>query len=279
MFLLVLRTLVVYVLIVAAMRLMGKKQLGELQPSELVSTILISNLASLSIESPDVPLVTSMLTVFLIVACEILVSALCVRFRRVHFKTSKEALESGVAMVHQELNQALKRNVMDNMWLGRYPLVGPFTSEKKMYADTQKLFEKLGVSVNPRAVMSTLPVSQRQMVEIAKAVSYNAKVIVFDEPTSSLTEEEVAHLFRIINMLRDQGCGIIYISHKMEEILRISDEVTVMRDGAWVATEPRPCAGLCGGVHCLLHCLRGGLCAAAAGGAARALSAVFDVQL
>ena len=156
----------------------------------------------------------------------------------VHFKTSKEALESGVAMVHQELNQALKRNVMDNMWLGRYPLVGPFTSEKKMYADTQKLFEKLGVSVNPRAVMSTLPVSQRQMVEIAKAVSYNAKVIVFDEPTSSLTEEEVAHLFRIINMLRDQGCGIIYISHKMEEILRISDEVTVMRDGAWVATEP-----------------------------------------
>ena len=156
----------------------------------------------------------------------------------VHFKTSKEALESGVAMVHQELNQALKRNVMDNMWLGRYPLVGPFTSEKKMYKKKKKLFEKLGVSVNPRAVMSTLPVSQRQMVEIAKAVSYNAKVIVFDEPTSSLTEEEVAHLFRIINMLRDKGCGIIYISHKMEEILRISDDVTIMRDGQWVATRP-----------------------------------------
>ena len=153
----------------------------------------------------------------------------------VHFKTSKEALESGVAMVHQELNQALKRNVMDNMWLGRYPLVGPFTSEKKMYADTQKLFEKLGVSVNPRAVMSTLPVSQRQMVEIAKAVSYNAKVIVFDEPTSSLTEEEVAHLFRIINMLRDQGCGIIYISHKMPELFEICDRYYVLRDGCLVA--------------------------------------------
>ena len=90
--------------------------------------------------------------------------------------------------------------------------------------------------VDPKAIMSTLPVSQRQMVEIAKAVSYNAKVIVFDEPTSSLTEAEVEHLFRIINMLRQRGCGIIYISHKMDEILRISDEVTIMRDGQWVAT-------------------------------------------
>ena len=86
--------------------------------------------------------------------------------------------------------------------------------------------------------MSKMPVSQRQMVEIAKAVSFNSKIIVFDEPTSSLTEEEVEHLFRIINMLRDRGCGIIYISHKMEEILRISDDVTVMRDGKWIATRP-----------------------------------------
>ena len=92
--------------------------------------------------------------------------------------------------------------------------------------------------MDPRAIMSTLPVSQRQMVEIAKAVSYDAKIIVFDEPTSSLTEVEVEHLFRIINMLRDKGCGIIYISHKMEEILRISDDVTIMRDGQWVATRP-----------------------------------------
>ncbi len=141
-------------------------------------------------------------------------------------------------MVHQELNQALKRNVMDNIWLGRYPTVGPFTSEKKMYADTVAIFDDLGIHVNPRTIMSTMPVSQRQMVEIAKAVSYHSEVIVFDEPTSSLTETEVEHLFRIINMLRDRGCGIIYISHKMEEILRISDDVTVMRDGAWVATEP-----------------------------------------
>lgn len=157
----------------------------------------------------------------------------------INFKTSKEALESGVAMVHQELNQALKRTVMDNLWLGRYPLkVGNCIDEKKMYQDSMALFEKLGVKINPHRVMSTMPVSQRQMVEIAKAVSYNAKVIVFDEPTSSLTEIEVEHLFRIINMLRDQGCGIIYISHKMEEILRISDDVTIMRDGQWIATKP-----------------------------------------
>ena len=161
--------------------------------------------------------------------------------KEINFRTSKEALENGVAMVHQELNQALKRNVMDNMWLGRFPKISkwcPLTSEKKMYDATMKVFDELEVHVDPRTVMSQMPVSQRQMVEIAKAVSFHSKVIVFDEPTSSLTEEEVDHLFRIINMLRDRGCGIIYISHKMEEILRISDEVTIMRDGQWVATRP-----------------------------------------
>ena len=156
----------------------------------------------------------------------------------ISFKNSKEALEHGVAMVHQELNQALKRSVMDNLWLGRYPRKGVMIDEHKMYEDTKKLFNDRGIDVDPRRIMSTMPVSQRQMLEIAKAVSYDAKVIVFDEPTSSLTEQEVEHLFEIINMLRDKGCGIIYISHKMAEILRISDEVTVMRDGTWIATEP-----------------------------------------
>lgn len=159
--------------------------------------------------------------------------------KEINFKSSKEALESGVAMVHQELNQALKRNVMDNIWLGRYPKMGGvMVDERKMYRDTMKVFEELEIQADPRRIMSTMPVSQRQMAEIAKAVSYNAKVIVFDEPTSSLTEEEVEHLFKIINMLRDRGCSIIYISHKMAEILRIADEVTVMRDGTWVATKP-----------------------------------------
>ena len=157
--------------------------------------------------------------------------------KEVDFKNSKEALESGVAMVHQELNQALTRSVMDNLWLGRYPKVaGIMVSEGIMRGHPGEIFDELDIRVDPKAIMSTLPVSQRQMVEIAKAVSYNAKVIVFDEPTSSLTEAEVEHLFRIINMLREQGCGIIYISHKMDEILRISDEVTIMRDGKWVAT-------------------------------------------
>lgn len=157
----------------------------------------------------------------------------------VDFKDSKDALEHGVAMVHQELNQALKRNVMDNMWLGRFPLMDklPIVSEKKMYNQTMEVFKDLNISVDPKTIMSEMPVSQRQMVEIAKAVSYNAKVIVFDEPTSSLTEVEVEHLFRIINNLRDRGCGIIYISHKMDEILRISDEVTIMRDGKYIDTK------------------------------------------
>ena len=158
--------------------------------------------------------------------------------KEINFKSSKEALDNGVAMVHQELNQALKRNVMDNIWLGRYPTKGIAGDEKKMYKDTMAVFKELDINVDPYRIMSTMPVSQRQMVEIAKAVSYNSKVIVFDEPTSSLTEEEVEHLFKIINMLRDRGVGIIYISHKMAEIKRISDYITVMRDGQWVATRP-----------------------------------------
>ena len=106
--------------------------------------------------------------------------------KEINFKNSKEALENGVAMVHQELNQALKRNVMDNLWLGRYPKVGGvMVNEKKIYDDTKKVFEELKIDVDPKRIMSTMPVSQRQMVEIAKAVSVNAKVIVFDEPTSS----------------------------------------------------------------------------------------------
>lgn len=161
--------------------------------------------------------------------------------KEVDFKSSREALDNGVAMVHQELNQALKRSVMDNIWLGRYPKIKglPFVSESRMYHDTMEVFKELKIDdINPKTKMSTMPVAQRQMVEIAKAVSFKSKVIVFDEPTSSLTEKEVEHLFRIINMLRDRGCGIIYISHKMEEILRISDDVTIMRDGAYVATKP-----------------------------------------
>jgi len=156
----------------------------------------------------------------------------------INFKNSKEALENGVAMVHQELNQALSRSVMDNLWIGRYPTYnGLMVNQKEMLKRSKELFELIGVDVDPKKIMSKMSVSQRQMVEIAKAVSYESKIIVFDEPTSSLTEKEVGHLFRIINMLKAKGCGIIYISHKMEEILKISDAITIMRDGAWVATK------------------------------------------
>ena len=160
--------------------------------------------------------------------------------REVEFKNSAEALKGGVAMVHQELNQALKRNVSENMWMGRVPVwhkYFPVIKEKKMHRMTKDTFEKLGISAEPKKIMGKMSVSQRQMVEIAKAVSYDAKIIVFDEPTSSLTEKEVEQLFGIIEMLKQKGCGIIYISHKMEEILKISDEITIMRDGQYIATK------------------------------------------
>lgn len=158
--------------------------------------------------------------------------------KEINFKSAKEALDNGVSMVHQELNQVLQRNILDNIWLGRYPKKGFFIDEKKMYEDTKKIFEDLDINVDPRSKMGDLAVSERQMVEIAKAVSYNSKIIVMDEPTSSLTEKEVEHLFRIIRKLREKGCGIVYISHKMEEIKAISDDITIMRDGKWIATEP-----------------------------------------
>lgn len=158
---------------------------------------------------------------------------------RMSFKNSREALENGVAMVHQELNQATARSVNDNIWLGRYPIhLGFITNDRKMYRETERIFSELGISTDPHKIMSSMSVAERQMVEIAKAVSYNAKIIVLDEPTSSLADTEVAHLFKIIRELRERGCGIIYISHKMDEILQISDDVTVMRDGKHVATEP-----------------------------------------
>ena len=141
-------------------------------------------------------------------------------------------------MVHQELNLVLQRTVMDNMWLGRYPTKGLFVDHGKMYQDTKHIFEELDIDIDPRVKVGTLSVSQMQMIEIAKAFSYDAKIVIMDEPTSSLTEKEVNHLFKIINKLKDKGCGIVYISHKMEEIFQLCDEITILRDGQWVATQP-----------------------------------------
>lgn len=158
--------------------------------------------------------------------------------QEINFTSSKEALENGVSMVHQELNLVLQRTVMDNMWLGRYPTKGWFIDHGKMYDDTKRIFDELDIDIDPRVKVGTLSVSQMQMIEIAKAFSYDAKIVIMDEPTSSLTEKEVNHLFKIINKLKDKGCGIVYISHKMEEIFQLCDEITILRDGQWVATQP-----------------------------------------
>ena len=155
---------------------------------------------------------------------------------------SRQALDLGISMIHQELLSVPCRSVLENLWLGRFPTVGvgpfKFINHRKMVLDTKKLFAELRMTIDPKKWVRDLSVSQAQSVEIAKAVSYNAKVIIMDEPTSSLTEHEVSHLFEIIRRLRDQGVAIIYISHKLEEILAISDEVSIMRDGRSVGTYP-----------------------------------------
>ena len=158
--------------------------------------------------------------------------------QEIDYKSSKEALENGVSMVHQELNLVLQRTVMDNMWLGRYPRKGFFVDQDKMYRDTKAIFDELDINIDPRDKVAHLSVSQMQMIEIAKAFSYDAKIVIMDEPTSSLTEKEVNHLFTIIRKLKDRGCGIVYISHKMEEIFQLCDESTILRDGQWITTQP-----------------------------------------
>ena len=165
--------------------------------------------------------------------------------KEVNFSGPKDALENGVAMVHQELNQCLERNVIDNLFLGRYPKNSlGVVDEGRMKKEASDLFRKLGITVNLTQPMKKMSVSQRQLCEIAKASSYNSKVIVLDEPTSSLTAPEVAKLFKMMRQLKEQGISLIYISHKMDEIFRISDTITVLRDGQWIGTKPAKEAGV-----------------------------------
>ncbi len=161
----------------------------------------------------------------------------------VNIASVKEALGLGISMIHQELHLIPYRSVMENIWLGRYPRIAgsksPVVDHKKMYEMTASLLKELNLTtIQPTDLLRTLSVSKAQSVEIAKAVSYASKIIIMDEPSSSLTENEVEHLFTIIRSLRERGVAIIYISHKMEEILKISDEVTIMRDGKYVGTWP-----------------------------------------
>ena len=158
--------------------------------------------------------------------------------KEVNFSGPKDALENGVAMVHQELNQCLERSVVDNLFLGRYPKNSlGVIDEGRMKKEASDLFRKLGITVNLTQPMKRMSVSQRQMCEIAKAISYNSKVIVLDEPTSSLTAPEVAKLFKMMRQLKEQGISLIYISHKMDEIFEICDQISVLRDGSLVMTK------------------------------------------
>ena len=161
---------------------------------------------------------------------------------KIDIKDPDDAMSKGIAMVHQELQPVLARSVGENLFLGRFPTknYGPLKviDHKKMYEDTKMWLDEVGIDFDPKAQLGSLSIGQMQSVEIAKAVSHQAKVVIFDEPTSSLSDKEVDALFRIMNDLRSKGVAMIYISHKMDEIKRIADDITVMRDGGYVGTWP-----------------------------------------
>src|SRR3990167_2363947 len=158
--------------------------------------------------------------------------------QRITLKSPIDALNKGIAMIHQELNLMPQMTVGENVWITREPKNAfGFVDHATLYKQTAELFKTLNIDIDPKAEVQTLSVANRQMVEIAKAVSYNSDVLIMDEPTSALTEKEVAHLFSIIRKLRSQGKGIIYITHNMNELFEIADEFSVFRDGKYIATK------------------------------------------
>ncbi len=155
----------------------------------------------------------------------------------IRLESPLDALENGIAMIHQELNLMAPMTVAENIWIRREPLTRlGFVDHKEMNRKTAELFNRLNISIHPQTKVGELSVANRQMVEIAKAVSYESDVLIMDEPTSALTEREVEHLFQIIRGLRDQGIGIVYITHKMSELFEIADEFSVFRDGKYIGT-------------------------------------------
>ncbi len=162
--------------------------------------------------------------------------------QKIEIGNPDEAMKYGIAMVHQELQPVPARSVGENLYLGRFPVkkYGPLQviDHKAMYAETEKWLKEVKMDFEPKALLGTLSVGQMQSVEIAKAVSQQARVVIFDEPTSSLSDNEVEALFRIMNDLRDKGVAMVYISHKMDEIKQIADDITIMRDGTYVGTWP-----------------------------------------
>ncbi|MBQ6831472.1 MAG: sugar ABC transporter ATP-binding protein [Oscillospiraceae bacterium] len=154
----------------------------------------------------------------------------------VQFGNIAESQAAGISVIHQELNMMNHLTVAQNMFIGREFKRGVLIDDRKMEEEAQKLFDRIGVRIDPGVKLGELTVGKQQMVEIAKAVSRDCKLLVLDEPTAALTQPEVEELFKIMNDLRDKGIGMIYISHRMDEINRISDRVTVMRDGEYVGT-------------------------------------------
>lgn len=156
--------------------------------------------------------------------------------KEINLTNPKEAQELGISIVHQELNMMNHLTVAQNIFIGREMMNGKLINDKKMMEEANKLFKLLNIDINPNTTMGNLTVGRQQMCEIAKAISREAKIIVFDEPTAALTESEIEELFKIIRDLRKKNIGIIYISHRMDEIKMITDRVTVMRDGEYVGT-------------------------------------------
>lgn len=156
--------------------------------------------------------------------------------KEVEFSNPREAQDAGIVIVHQELNMLGHLTVAQNIFIGREIMNGKLIDDKKMNEEARKLFDQLGIDIDPKETMSRLTVGKQQMCEIAKAISHDAKVIIFDEPSAALTEAEIEELFKIIRDLRDKQLGIVYISHRMDEIKVITDRVTVMRDGGYVGT-------------------------------------------
>ena len=156
--------------------------------------------------------------------------------KEVEFHNTREAQDAGIVIVHQELNMLGHLTVAQNIFIGREFKKGIGIDDKKMNEEARKLFDRLHIDIDPSETMSNLTVGKQQMCEIAKAISHDARVIIFDEPSAALTEAEIEELFKIIRDLREQNLGIVYISHRMDEIKVITDRVTVMRDGTYVGT-------------------------------------------
>jgi ribose transport system ATP-binding protein len=154
-----------------------------------------------------------------------------------HFASTIESEHAGIAIIHQELNLVPHLSVAENIFLAREPKRGWFVDRARLRSDAEKYLDRLGLDIKPETLIKSLSVAQQQMVEIAKALSLNAKLLIMDEPTSSLTESETVKLFSIIHELRSSGVGLVYISHRLDELAQIADRVTVLRDGRYVATD------------------------------------------